>query len=201
MPDARACRRNGNMDTSVTGAAVAVRPACAPADAAIQRVLRAAYAQYATVLPSAVFDAYLADVLDIRSRLSAAEQLVAVHAGRVVGTVSFYPSAGDDGHGWPAVWAAVRGLGVHAAARGLGIGRSLVAACRDRATDAGAPVLALHTAAFMSSAVGVYERLGFHRAPRYDFDGVADLGVVGTAPVRVLAYRLDLTPPAQLPFP
>jgi hypothetical protein len=41
-----------------------------------------------------------------------------------------------------------------------------------------APALGLHTGAFMPAAVALYEAMGFRRAP---------------APVRVIAYRLDLT--------
>lgn len=56
-----------------------------------------------------------------------------------------------------------------------------------------APVLALHTASFMTSAVTLYERLGFRRVPRYDFDAGPHFGAVDVPTVRALAYRLELT--------
>lgn len=172
--------------------AVHIRPARESDHDVVRDVLRAAYAPYRADLPAAVFDPYLADVLDVRRRLRHAEQLVATHDGRVVGTVTYFPCARDDGSAWPQAWAGLRGLGVHPAARGLGIGRLLTTTCRDRAAAAGAPVLALHSAAFMPVAVGLYERLGFRRAPHYDFDSGGRLGVAGAQAVRVLAYRLDL---------
>ena len=58
---------------------------------------------------------------------------------------------------------------------------------------AGAPVLCLHTAEFMTTAVALYERLGFRRAPAYDFDATRHLGLDGVRPVPILSYRLDLT--------
>src|ERR687887_373333 len=59
-------------------------------------------------------------------------------------------------------------LGVDPALRGRGIGRRLVRECLDRARLLGVPVLCLHTAAFMTAAVALYEAMGFERAPTYD---------------------------------
>lgn len=182
------------MNPTVTGTAVRVGPARESDLPAIHDVLDAAYLPFAADLPATLFEPYLADVLDVRPRMRAGEQLVAEHGGRVAGTVTFYPSASDDGNGWPPGWAGLRGLAVHPAARGLGIGRLLVAECRDRASAAGAPVLALHTAAFMRTAVGLYERFGFRRAPGHDFEAGAHLRVSSEPPLRVIAYRLDLGP-------
>jgi hypothetical protein len=62
-------------------------------------------------------------------------------------------------------------------------------ACLERALAVRAPVLCLHTAAFMTAAVAIYEAMGFRRAPSFDFDIPAG---GGTPPVGILAYRLDL---------
>jgi predicted N-acetyltransferase YhbS len=115
--------------------------------------------------------------------------LVAEHDRRVVGTVTFYEDAAAEGLGWPPGWAGLRALGVEPAARGLGAGRALMDACLDRAEAARAPVLCLHTAAFMTAAVAIYEAMGFRRAPAFDFDVPAG---GGAPPVGILAYRLDL---------
>jgi ribosomal protein S18 acetylase RimI-like enzyme len=61
-------------------------------------------------------------------------------------------------------------------------------ACLERALAARAPVLCLHTAAFMTAAVAIYEAMGFRRAPAFDFEVPAG----GAPPVAVIAYRLDL---------
>lgn len=203
IPDEGPRRSTASMTTSVATTAVAraavrVRPARDDDLPAIREVLRAAYRPYAAVLPVVLFELYLADVLDVRSRTAAGVQLVAELEGRVVGTVTHYPSARDDGHGWPPGWAGLRVLAAHPEARGLGVGRLLTTECRDRASAAGAPALALHTATFMRSAVALYERLGFRRVPGYDFEAGTHFGATGVRPLRVPAYRLDLAAPAEI---
>jgi hypothetical protein len=89
---------------------------------AVRRVLLAAYQEYAEALPPAVFGRYLTDILDVEGRAGAGRVLVAVHAGRVVGSVTYYPDAGEEGFGWPAGWAGFRALGVEPGSRGLGSG-------------------------------------------------------------------------------
>jgi predicted N-acetyltransferase YhbS/mannose-6-phosphate isomerase-like protein (cupin superfamily) len=181
------------MSSTLSLAGVEVRDAGGSDLPAVRRVLLAAYQQYATALPPAVFGRYLADILDIEARAADGRLLVAEHGGRVVGAVSFYADAAAEELGWPAGWAGLRALGVEPEARGLGIGRALVEACRRRAEAAGAPVLCLHTAAFMAAAVALCERMGFRRDPRFDFEATARLGLDGVRPVPILAYRLDLT--------
>jgi predicted N-acetyltransferase YhbS/quercetin dioxygenase-like cupin family protein len=160
----------------------------------VRRVLLGAYQEYAEVLPPAVFGRYLTDILDVEGRVGAGRVLVAVQGGRVVGTVTFHADAGEEGFGWPAGWAGLRALGVEPSARRSGIGDALVRACVERARAAGAPVLCLHTAELMTTAVAMYERLGFRRDPAFDLDGTRHLGLDGVRPVPILSYRLDLTP-------
>ena len=176
---------------SLTGAGV--RDAGASDLSAVRRVLLAAYQEYAATLPPAVFGRYLNDILDVEGRAGVGKVLVAEHGGRVVGTVTYYPDASLEGLGWPAGWAGLRALGVDPGARGLGVGRALLAACLERAEAAGAPVLCLHTAEFMTAAVAIYEQAGFRRDPAYDFDAAGGLALGGMRPVPILAYRLDLT--------
>jgi GNAT superfamily N-acetyltransferase len=176
---------------SLSGVAVRVREAHRSDRRAVRGVLLAAYREYASVLPPAVFGPYLADILDLDAR-AAGRLLVAEHAGRVVGAVSFYEDAAGEGMGWPAGWAGLRALGVDPAVRGHGVGRALVDTCRERALAARAPVLCLHTAAFMAAAVAMYEAMGFRRAPSFDFEAASHLRLQGAPPVQILAYRLDL---------
>ena len=81
-------------------------------------MLLAAYQQYATVMPPAVFGRYLAELLDVEARARVGRILVAEVGGRVVGTVTYYPDAAAEGLGWPAGWAGLRALGVEPGARG-----------------------------------------------------------------------------------
>ncbi len=55
------------------------------------------------------------------------------------------------------------------AARGRGVGETLVRTCIDRAKSAGADRLVLSTGAEMTTAHRLYERLGFTRAPERDW--------------------------------
>ena len=178
---------------SLTGTGIR---AAGPSDLpAVRRVLLAAYQEYAATLPPAVFGRYLTDILDVGSRAGAGELLVAERGGRVVGTVTFYPDAAGEELGWPAGWAGLRALGVEPRARGLGIGLALLEACLERARAAGAPVLCLHTAEFMTAAVAIYQAAGFRRDPAHDFEATSRLALEGVRPVPILAYRLDLALP------
>jgi predicted N-acetyltransferase YhbS len=179
---------------SPSGVAVRVRDAQRSDRRAVRAVLLAAYREYATVVPPAVFGPYLADSLDLDARDRGGRLLVAEHDRRVVGTVTYDEDAAAEGLGWPAGWAGLRALGVDPAARGHGAGRALMDACLERALAARAPVLCLHTAAFMTAAVAIYEAMGFRRAPVFDFDVPAG---GGAPPVRILAYRLDLSDDQQ----
>ena len=158
-----------------------------------RRVLLAAYQQYATAMPPAVFGRYLAELLDVEARAEVGRILVAEVGGRVVGTVTYYPDAAAEGLGWPAGWAGLRALGVEPGARGRGVGRALMEACRRRAEAGGADVLCLHTDQFKTAAVAIYAAMGFRRAPAFDFDATKRFALGGVGPVPVLGYRLDLS--------
>jgi ribosomal protein S18 acetylase RimI-like enzyme len=56
------------------------------------------------------------------------------------------------------------------------------------------PVFAFHTASFMTDAIALYDRLGFRRAPEFDFDMAAHYGGTGAAPITALAYLRQLAP-------
>jgi GNAT superfamily N-acetyltransferase len=165
-----------------------------PADhAAIREVVIAAYGQYADVLPPDVFSGYLADLLDLETHASHGPLFVVEADGRIRGFAAFHPDASVQGLGWPSGWASGRALAVDPAARGHGIARTLVAFVEQLAQDVGAPVLALHTASFMTSAIALYERLGYCRTPEFDFDMAARFGGSSAMPITALAYIRRLT--------
>jgi ribosomal protein S18 acetylase RimI-like enzyme len=74
------------------------------------------------------------------------------------------------------------------------VARALLAACERLAREAGAPVFAFHTASFMTDAIALYERLGYRRAPEFDFDMAARYSRFGAAPITALAYLRRLAP-------
>jgi ribosomal protein S18 acetylase RimI-like enzyme len=111
------------------------------------------------------------------------EVLVAVDDGAVVGTVMLMP--------WPhgnivrsPDEAEVRALAVAKDARGLGIGRALVAAVTHRAAERGVGQLLLLTAPGMRAAQHLYAEAGFCRLPDRDWQP-------GSGPA-LLAFSLTL---------
>ena len=149
------------------------------------RVIVAAYDQYAALVSPEMWAPYARNVADVRSRLDESELIVAEEDGRILGAVTFYPDASvSRGEGWPQSYSGIRVLAVHPDARGLGLGRILTQECIRRSRDLGVQYVGLHTTEFMSVARGMYERMGFERAPEFDFR--PGPGVL------VMAYRLAL---------
>jgi GNAT superfamily N-acetyltransferase len=151
----------------------------------IRDVTLAAYAEYASQMP-ALWDGYRSNILATLHDPGPAEQIVAERDDAIVGTVLLYPTGvALPGAGRPRVaWPEVRLLAVAPAGRGRGVGEGLMRECLRRARARGAPILALHTTDMMRTAMRLYGRLGFVRAPELDVRVAPSLTVKG--------YRLDL---------
>jgi predicted N-acetyltransferase YhbS len=139
-------------------------------------VLRDAYTEYETSFPPANWKPYLADIVDLEGRAAQSKLIVAADDTGIIGCVSFFPPGAKTSYPsdafsepWPSDWAAFRLLAVPPSARNRGVGKLLTDACIERAREAGAPAVGLHTTAPMAIARGMYERMGFERAPRFDF--------------------------------
>jgi ribosomal protein S18 acetylase RimI-like enzyme len=148
-----------------------VRDAAPGERGAVRALTLGAYAEYAAVMAPGAWAG-----LDqaIRAALDAdagAACIVAERGGALAGSVLLFPPASDAyaGLAGPPRWPELRLLAVDPAARGLGVGEALVRECARRARAAGAPALGLHTSASMAAARRMYARLGFVRAPEYDF--------------------------------
>ena len=154
--------------------------------AAMRELTLAAYAEYAAVMEPPAWAGLRGALEAALGRESPAERIVAEHGGALVGSVMLFPPAAEDygGAADAAPWPELRLLAVHPDARGLGVGQALVGECVRRARAAGAASLGLHSSRSMRAALRMYERMGFVRAPEYDFhpDG-AEV---------VWAYRLGL---------
>ncbi len=161
---------------------IRVREAREDDEAAIRAVTLAAYEQYAAHM-GAHWEGYRRNIVDSLAAAGQVQRLVAEHAGAIVGSVLLYPpgAAGFTIGRRPigGEWPEVRLLAVDPAARGLGIGLSLMQACVDRARDAGSAALALHTTDMMAAAVRLYARMGFERAPELDFQPAPGITVKG----------------------
>jgi ribosomal protein S18 acetylase RimI-like enzyme len=154
-------------------------------DAAL-KVTLSAFQQYAGVMPLPRWERYHKNIMTTLTDIPPAQQIVAEKEGIIVGSVLFYPpgtafSTLEEGS---LTCPEIRLLAVAPEARGLGIGTALMRECIRRARLLGAPCLNLHTTDMMQVAMGMYERMGFVRAPELDFHLDPN--------VTVKAYRLDL---------
>ncbi|GAA4707086.1 putative N-acetyltransferase YhbS [Promicromonospora umidemergens] len=108
-----------------------------------------------------------ADVLrDVESRAAAAEIIVALVGGEVVGGVTFVPRGGPMADIAEEGEAEIRMLGVAPDAQGRGAGTALMRECIARA---GARRVVLSTQTVATGSHRLYERLGFVRAPGRDW--------------------------------
>jgi ribosomal protein S18 acetylase RimI-like enzyme len=165
---------------------VHIRDARADERAAIGELTWAAYAEYATIMAPPAWEGLRAVLHATLEAWAPAERIVAEQDGALVGSVMLYPPAaqfyGDvvAGPGWPEL----RLLAVLPALRVQGVGEALVEECMRRAQRAGAAALGLHTSESMQAGIRMYERMGFVRAPEFDFR-IDDSELI-------IAYRRDL---------
>ncbi|MGH3931801.1 MAG: GNAT family N-acetyltransferase [Pseudonocardiaceae bacterium] len=181
----------------MTNTAVTVRPAPPGERDEVRDLLRAAYQEYAADIPPHIHRIYLTDLLDM-DRGGPVTTLVALVAGRIVGTARLYGAGSARTTRLPAGSAWVRAVGVLPGLRGAGIARELMAECARLAGQGGASTLGLHTMAFMPAAIRLYERLGYRRAPEWDIDLAARYRLPAGDRFIALAYQIDL-PAVELP--
>ncbi|MEU1264254.1 GNAT family N-acetyltransferase [Streptomyces cellulosae] len=132
-------------------------------------------------------DTYLGELRDVAKRAAAAEVLVAVADGTLLGGVTFVPGPGPMADLAEPGEAEIRMLAVSAAARGRGAGEALVRACVDRARALGRTRMVLSTQRSMHAAHRVYERLGFTRNPARDWNPLPEVD-----DILLLVYELTL---------
>ena len=103
---------------------------------------------------------------------SALHLIVENELGALIGSVLLYP-AGEVDYKTPGAQAGafpeIRLLAVPPAARGQGVGQTLMDACLEQARSEGAEQIGLHTMAPMEAARRMYERMGFRPLPELDF--------------------------------
>jgi predicted N-acetyltransferase YhbS len=166
--------------------AVIVRDARADDRDAVRDLTLRAYEDYADIMSATSYATLQQALDDALASESPSHRLVAELEGQLLGSVMLYPPAvaAYGALATPAPWPELRLLAVAPEARGLGIGELLVHECIRRLRATGAVELGLHTATSMHGAMRLYERIGFVRAPEYDFQPE------GTDLVQ--AYRLRL---------
>lgn len=163
----------------------------------VRALLAEAYLPYEKEMAPAVFAKYLTDVTGTDED----QTLVAVD-GEVLGTARLYqpgtaPMTVRRPREWtdpmPADWAWVRSVAVRPAARGTGVAPALMAYCTAHVGSASA--ILLHTMEFMPAAIRLYERLGYERVPRWDFQAGRSVATSPDETFHARAYRLALASP------
>jgi GNAT superfamily N-acetyltransferase len=159
--------------------------------AAMLNVTLAAYQEYASMMPPFAWEEYSGDMADAIQGPLPADHIVAEQDGAIVGSVLLYPAGtvfeAPDGRTFTLPLPEVRLLAVSPEARGRGVGRALTEECIRRARQDGAAALNLHTTDMMQTAMQLYERMGFVRAPDIDFSPAPEIVIKG--------YRYDLGEP------
>lgn len=131
-------------------------------------------------------EAYEPHLRDAASRAASATVLVAVDGDDLLGAVTLVLGPGPWANVAAPGEAEIRMLVVDPAHRGRGVGGALSRAAVDRAREAGAAIVRLSSETGMHTAHRLYERLGFVRAP--SFDWAPEPGK------QLLGYALPLAP-------
>lgn len=146
-------------------AAVTVREARPDEHEEVGRITVAAYREFVRD-GDADWHEYLETIANVEGRADRTTILVAVDAGRIVGSATlelFDRVERDDDPPLHPDEAHIRMLGVHPSARRLGVARTLIDACFERSAAAGKTFMTLHTTSRMTAAQAMYDTLGFQR--------------------------------------
>ncbi|PGS48837.1 GNAT family N-acetyltransferase [Bacillus sp. AFS041924] len=146
-----------------------------------------AYNEYASVLPVNHWNALKKSISSNVDEQKGVELIVATLQGKVVGSVALFPAKTNAYEGYvdELDYPEIRMLSVDSAYRGQGVAYALISECINRTKEKGFKAIGLHTGEFMKNAISLYERLGFKRLPKFDFEPAND-GII------VRAYQLDI---------
>ncbi|MEH7445216.1 GNAT family N-acetyltransferase [Bacillus sp. JJ1122] len=146
-----------------------------------------AYEEYAKLLPESHWLALKSAITADIDTLSGAELLIAEEGGRILGSVALFPAKTDAYQGYVKAqdYPEIRMLAIMPDARKRGVGSALIKDCIARSRGRNAKYIGLHTGEFMTGAMRLYEKIGFHRVCELDFVPAHD-GIV------VKAYRYQI---------
>ncbi|MET0983091.1 MAG: GNAT family N-acetyltransferase [Telluria sp.] len=142
-------------------AAVTVRAFGPHDEDAVNALARAAFAQYEGHYDD--WPSFIDGIGRMAGLAGGGDLLVAEHGGAIVGAVVHVGPGRPRSPVFPYAWSVIRMLVVAPGARGMGIGRQLVAACLECARRDRAPAVGLHTSPLMASALRLYTGIGFRR--------------------------------------
>jgi ribosomal protein S18 acetylase RimI-like enzyme len=147
-----------------------------------------AYQEYIGVLPAEHWNALKSAISSTVDEQEGVELIVALFQGKIVGSVALFPAKTNayEGYIGELDYPEIRMLAVASDARGQGVASSLISECIKRTKEKGFNAIGLHTGEFMKNAIALYERAGFERLPKFDFEPAND-GII------VRAYQLNFT--------
>ena len=133
-----------------------IRPIEPRDNSAIAAVIRAALAEFGANKPGTVYFDESTDHLFELFRQPGSAYFIAEWQGQVVGGAGIYPT-----EGLPADCCELVKMYLTPAARGTGLGRTLISLCLETARDLGFRQVYLETMPELRKAVTVYEKFGF----------------------------------------
>jgi N-acetylglutamate synthase-like GNAT family acetyltransferase len=133
-----------------------IRRAVADDASAIALLLYKSFVEYESSYTTEAFAATVSTPEQISVRIDEGPIWIALQDGKLVGTVSAVAKG-------EALY--IRGMAVDPQARGSGTGSALLNRVEEFAIQRGFKSLFLSTTPFLSHAIRLYERCGFHRSP------------------------------------
>nr|WP_277874840.1 GNAT family N-acetyltransferase [Leptolyngbya sp. FACHB-16] len=123
----------------------------------------AAYAEFASYLPSGSWKVMQKNLRNISERAEAAEFIVYRFSNDIIGSVAYCPTGKGDPTIFRSDMASLLLLAVHPEHRGKGIAKALTMACISKAINDKASSIGLFTSELMQSAQHIYRDLGFQQ--------------------------------------
>lgn len=144
------------MNLTVNTAGIQVRRALIGEASAIADVLHQAFVEYEPLYTHEAFSATTPTAEQLHQRWGEGPVWVAVQQDNIIGTVSAVPKG-------EALY--IRSMALLPSARGYGVGRVLLQQVEQFAAGHGCRIMFLCTTSFLTSAIRLYEQLGFRRRP------------------------------------
>ncbi|PFH83881.1 GNAT family N-acetyltransferase [Bacillus sp. AFS088145] len=146
-----------------------------------------AYYEYVNLLPDKHWNALKKSLSSKIDEQEGVEIIVATVLGKIVGSVALFPAKINAYAGYidELDYPEIRMLAVESDCRGQGVATALISECINRTKEKGFDAIGLHTGEFMKNAISLYERIGFKRLPKFDFEPAND-GII------VRAYQLKI---------
>lgn len=144
----------------LSNAAIRIRPLKAADNTVLATIIRSSLSEFGADKPGTVYYDPTTDALYELFQTPGSFYLVAEENNRLLGGAGIFPSAG-----LPTGVCELVKMYLRTEARGKGLGRLLIQECLQQAKTLGYTSAYLETMPELSTAVGIYEKLGFRYLP------------------------------------